>query len=383
MANKNSFETNFIKVKKEKAQALIKLINKKLKKKKIINQKINILHEKDDVLFPLINDKDVINYLNKYIENKIDIKFITKKGIINQNFEYKSIQDYLEGKIPDGYSNLIPKSYDIIGNIVIIEFDKSYRSINNTINLLKIEIAKAIININKKVKSVYEKKSKIKGKYRLRELNLLYGENKSETIYKENNCVFKLDIKKTYFTPRLVNERNRISSSKINNNEIIIDMFAGVGPISIQIAKKHEVRLYSFDVNPNAYKYLKENIKLNKLKGVIYPYNIDIKNIINATNQIGRFLCHKANRIIMNLPEKSINFFDVVCFLMKRTGGILHNYQFCEKPEPIKKAVKNLNVGLKKFKWIIETIFDSRIVKAYSPISDLVAVDLFIKPLTS
>ena len=58
----------------------------------------------------------------------------------------------------------------------------------------------------------------------------------------------------------------------------------------------------------------------------------------------------KVDRIIMNLPEKSLDYTDVVCFLMKETGGILHNYQFCEKPKQIEKAIINLKSKLNELK---------------------------------
>ena len=69
-----------------------------------------------------------------------------------------------------------------------------------------------------------------------------------------------LDVKKVYFSPRLATERKRITD-QVKNNEIIVDMFAGIGPFSISIARKHKVKIYAIDINPYAYKYLKKNIE--------------------------------------------------------------------------------------------------------------------------
>jgi tRNA (guanine37-N1)-methyltransferase len=162
-------------------------------------------------------------------------------------------------------------------------------------------------------------------------------------------------------------------------DKLIIDMFAGVGPFSIQIAKNKNVKIYAFDLNPEAYRYLKENITLNKLKGEIFPYHGDIKNLIDPTNQLGQSLMHKADRLIMNLPESSINFIDVACFLMKESGGIIHFYHFSEKPNPLEKTVKNLEEQLRFHNWEIESIITSKVVKHYSPKSELVVIDLKIK----
>ncbi|GAH99271.1 unnamed protein product, partial [marine sediment metagenome] len=91
---------------------------------------------------------------------------------------------------------------------------------------------------------------------------------------------------------------------------------------------------------------------------------------------------HKIDRIVMNLPEQSINFLDIACFLMKKTGGILHFYQFCEKPNPIKKGIENLTTKLEDSRWQIEEILNSKVVKPFSPKSDLIVIDLKIKYFT-
>lgn len=372
-------EILYIKLKMEDGQAFINLLKIKFKDTQLINHKFKILYENEYTLFPMVKDQVLIDKVNKVIDKYINFEIISKEGIPNENYKYRTLQEVLKGKIPDKYSEIIPKSYDIVGHIAIIEFDKFNNMNTKVFNDYKQKIAKAVSSVNKNVKTVYEKKSQIKGKYRLRELTLLYGDDKSETIHKENDCLFKLDVKNTYFSPRLVFERRRIASTEIQEDIIIVDMFAGVGTFSIQIAKNKNVKIYAFDINPKAYKYLKENLELNNLKGEIFPNNIDVKDLLEPKNQLGQLLSHKANRIIMNLPEDSIKYIDVVCFLMKKPGGILHFYQFSKKPNPIKKALKKLEIKLSRFNWEIESIINSKIVKHYSPKSELVVVDLKIK----
>jgi len=372
-------EILYIKLKREDGQAFINFIKNIIKNAEFINQKFKILHENEYILFPITNNQVLIDKITTLIGKKINFKLISREGVYNEDYKFRTLQEALEGKIPNKYLTLIPRSYDILGHIAVIEFDKFFHIDDKGINNYKQKIANAILIVNKNIKTVYEKKSKIKGKYRLRELAILYGEDKSETIHKENGCAFKLDVKNTYFSPRLVFERRRIASSKIKENELIIDLFAGVGTFSIQIARNKNVKIYAFDINPIAYEYLKDNIELNKLKGEIFPNNIDVKQIPDPTNQLGKLLCHKANRIIMNLPESSIKFIDVACYLMKEFGGILHFYQFSEKPNPIEKTLKNLKAELTRLNWEIEAIINSKIVKHYSPKSELVVVDLKIK----
>jgi tRNA (guanine37-N1)-methyltransferase len=205
----------------------------------------------DYVYIPLINEPDdeLINEIEGYNYKLVDTEFeIHTKGP-------KSLKDYLKNKIDPEIIEEIKKSFDIIGEIVILEIPDEFDE-------YKYIIGEAALKFTKR-KAVYRKTSKIKGIIRTRELEHLAGEDNSVTIHREFGSRFKLDVKKVYFSPRLATERRRISK-QVENNELIVDMFAGIGPFSISIAKEHEVKLFAVDINPDAYKYLKENIKLNK-----------------------------------------------------------------------------------------------------------------------
>ena len=376
-------EINFLKVLKIDGQHIIKLLKVYFKDDSIIDHKYKISYQDNFILFPLVENTEVIDKLKKKLERSISFEFVSLEAIGRLDYKYKSLKEALTGKIPDKQFDLIPKSYDIIGNIAILEFEKPSQIGDNEFSDYRTLIADAVINVNKNVQSVFEKKSKIKGDYRLRKFSHLSGDNKSETIHRENSCAFKLDIKKTYFSPRLVYERRRISQIKILENEVIVDMFAGVGPFSIQIARLNPVKIHAFDINPHAFNYLQENIGLNKLEGRIISYNINVKDLLNPSNQVGRQLSGKVDRILMNLPELSINFLDVACFLMKKSGGILDFYKFSEKPNPIEKTIEDLNKKLNEFNWVIVEIENSKIVKSYSPKTELVVIGLAIKSLNS
>jgi len=379
----NKAKINFIKVKKTDGQYIIQLLKEHFKDDSVIDHKYEISYENKYIFFPLVENKDLIEKLKKTVDNSISYEIISRDANKRLHFKYKTLQDALYRKIPDIHFNLIPKSYDIIGNIAILEFDRPSLIDDSEFRDYKNLISKAIIDLNKNVQSVFEKKSEIKGVHRLREFAHLSGENKSETMHRENSCLFKLDIKTTYFSPRLVNERRRIANINIKEDEVIVDMFAGVGPFSIQIAKKNVVNIHAFDINPHAYKYLCSNIELNKLRGRINPYNRNIRNLLNPSNHLGKQLYGKVHRVIMNLPEHSIDFIDVACFLMKKSGGFLYFYQISEKPNPIGKSIKNLKKKLNDLNWVIVKISFSKIVKSYSPKAELIVIDLSVKHLKS
>ena len=383
MGKRNKEQIQFLKIKQEFAENFLKLLKTKLQNEPFLDRRIKVKHEGAYVLFPLINDVKKVNTLIGGISNQLNFDIVSAEGVVEENYKYRSIEEALVDELPENILELVPRSYDIIGKIAIVEFDQINTIGGKNILSYKKKIAEALVSVNKSVETVYEKKSEVKGRYRLKELKVIYGDDNPETIHKENDCLFKLDVKKAYFTPRLVFERKRVSSNNFKKQEKIVDMFAGVGPFSIQIAKKNDVNIYAFDVNPSAYKYLVANIELNNMKGEVIAHNIDVKKLLNPDDKLGNYLKHKIDRIIMNLPEQSINFLDVACFLMKKPSGILHFYQFSEKPNPIKKVTENLSASLKNSGWHIEEILNSKVVKPFSPKSDLIVIDSKIKFLYS
>ncbi|TFF86014.1 MAG: hypothetical protein EU518_00125 [Promethearchaeota archaeon] len=372
-------EVFFAKIAKKKAQKFIKLVKKNYSKRIILHNKYKIVEDNHYIFFPLKISPDEINELRKKIGPLLEIEIIKLKAEKRENYEHRTLEEALKGQISKKYYELIPHSYDIIGDIAIIEFRNNEKMKKK--RKIKKKIAKAILQINKNVKSVYEKKSKVRGAFRIREMNHLAGLRKTETLHKENNCIFRLDIKRTFFTPRLNHERLLVSKSNIEKGERIVDLFAGVGTFSVQIAKLHDVKIYAFDINPYAYKYLKKNIKINNLKGRIVPFNINVKKLINSPNQIEIKLRNKIDRIIMNFPEDSLRFLDVVCNLIKEEGGIIHNYQFSEKPNSIRKAVAKFRNKIEIYDFILKEIKRSDIIKSYSPKSDMIVIDALIQKL--
>jgi len=124
---------------------------------------------------------------------------------------------------------------DIIGNIAILKFPKK------TLWITKKLKARKFLKQNKNVTTVVEKIGKFSGQLRIPTTKYLAGTKTSIATYKENECIFKFDINKTYFSPRLSNERKIIANeieklSKKKNTKILI-MFAGIAPYPITIAK--------------------------------------------------------------------------------------------------------------------------------------------------
>jgi len=204
-------------------------------------------------------------------------------------------------------------SFDIIGDIIIIKIPEE-------LDGKKEIIAKILINKIKTVKTVFQQISSVQGEYRTRRLCFLTGINKSITEYREHGCIFKVDVLKTYFSPRLSTERLRVSKL-IRNNEIIVNMFAGIGTYSIILAKKNpDCIVYSIDSNPYATDLCIINSKLNKVQDRVIPI------LGNARTIISTQLKGKATRVLMPLPEQASEFIGSAIMALKNNKGIIHYF---------------------------------------------------------
>ena len=372
-------EIPFLKVKKINAQKFIDLVSQTFKDISVRDPHYKVKHAGDHILFPLKDDPELIRKMKSVIKEKIVHEIVSEVPQINPDQRYHSISDVLMGKFPEKFLKRVPNSYDLIGEIAIIDFDDWIDELRSN---FKVAVAEAIMTIHKNIHSVFEKRSEVNGTFRLRKLKLLCGTRNTTTIHRENGCEFKVDVKKTFFTPRLVYERRRISHNDFEENELIVDLFSGVGPFSIQIAKRHDVKIHAFDINPIAIECLKENIRLNDLRGEIHPHLLNVKSLLDSNIALGNSMKNGADRIIMNLPESSKDFIDVACHLMKRSG-VLHFYAFCERPNPIQKGIGELNKGLAKIGYELKEIKNAKIVKPYSPKADMVIIDARIESINS
>lgn len=171
-------------------------------------------------------------------------------------------------------------AYDIIGNK-----EKAIALLGVNVKNPK-KIAKEIMKRHKAVKSVLQKLSERKDKFRLYPCKLIAGEKSTEVIHKEYGYLLKVDPQKAYFSPRESTERQRIAEMVKPREEILV-MFSGISPFPVSIAKKQKLvgKIYAIEINPQAHKYAIENVKLNKLEGKIIPILGDVRKVLGESNE--------------------------------------------------------------------------------------------------
>jgi len=280
----------------------------------------------------------------------------------------ENLKFLLADKLEPWKLKLVYKSYDIVGDIAVIRVPEPLKQRSKI-------IAEAVMQTNKRLKAVWRQTSSVSGNFRLRGLEFVLGERKTETLHKEHGCIFKVDLEKCYFSPRLSYERMRIAE-QVQPGEVILNMFAGVGCYSIVIAKHSKPeKVFSIDINPVAIQYMQENIELNKVEEKVIPVQEDAKKVIEEKLQ------NVADRVLMPLPEKAYEYLDYVLLALKPTGGWIHYYDFehTKKGEnPIEKIELKVSKELQMLGVDFQVVF-RRIVRTTGPNWYQVVLDIQVK----
>ena len=214
--------------------------------------------------------------------------------------------------------------------------------------LLSIISGQVILDKNPSIKTVVNKINTIEETFRFFKMELLAGEDNMDACVKQHGCTFEFDFSKVYWNSRLQTEHQRIVDI-LKPNDIVCDVFAGVGPFAIPAARKGCI-VHANDLNPDSYKALKHNIAINKVSHKVHAYNIDgrhfLKQIFNLNSNNGvsspdENTISKVNHVIMNLPAIAVEFLDVFkdtsCNRLDESV-MIHCYCFSKMDDPFKDA---------------------------------------------
>ncbi|MEM0379925.1 MAG: class I SAM-dependent methyltransferase family protein [Desulfurococcaceae archaeon] len=257
---------------------------------------------------------------------------------------------------------------EILGDILIIRIPY-----NVDVDILK-PLAERVLKELPYLKSVWGGFPGVKGDYRLRQYVHLAGEKRSETIYKEYGCVFKIDFTKVYVSPTLSYEHYRVARL-VEKDEVVTNMFAGAGFFSIIIAKYSKPKLvYSIDINPDAYRYMVENIKLNKVENIVIPLQGDAAEIIEKD------IHDSSDRVLMPYPDIALDYL-IYGVKALRDKGWIHVYLHVNAgrgEDPVKKAEDVLSNKLSELNIRDYFVKFGRIVRLIGPRKYQVVLDTFI-----
>ena len=289
--------------------------------------------------------------------------------ILSDNFEsYEAVDANLEPTemkerdyrnitaVPDELKEILPNSFDVIGDIAVVKMPDELIPYANA-------VGDAMLSTSSSLRAVFMDAG-VKGDLRIRDVRIIAGTGPSETTYKEFGVTMIADPVKAYFNPRLSTERMRIASL-VKDGESIIDMFAGVAPFPLVIAKHSKPSvIHSIDVNADAVDLAERNIRMNKIDNV--------KAICGDSREVIKTL-PMADRIIMNLPQMADSFLPDALSRLKN-GGMVHMHKIMER-SPSDVEISEL---VKKMRDIGYSIRVDRAaeLKTYSPTASVYVLDI-------
>ncbi|MFH1237088.1 MAG: class I SAM-dependent methyltransferase family protein [Candidatus Aenigmatarchaeota archaeon] len=273
------------------------------------------------------------------------------------------LKELLEKRLPERELQFLKGAFDVIGDVAIIEIPEE-------LSHRERDIVDALLDMHPRLKTIYNKGSERKGVYRLRELKLIYGEEK-ETEHKEHGYRIRLDVSKVFFSPREANERQRIAGM-VRPRESVMVMFAGAGPYSIAIVKRQPrvAKVYSVEINPDAYKYMLENVRINKAGDKIVPVLGDVDDV--CTPYFG-----KCDRVVMPLPKGAYEYIRVAAKCLKKGGGTIH-YYFMSSPDALDEIKEIASVDIQSVGRKVKSVKTAK-VSEYAPKTLKFCMDIKVK----
>jgi len=276
-----------------------------------------------------------------------------------------TMQEELASLLTPAQLDELGSSFDVIGDIAQLELSDGLKTKQE-------DIAAAIMRIYPHIKTVVKKSEGTGGPYRIRPVSVIAGEERTNTISKENGISLAIDLNKAYYNPRAASERMRVVE-QIKTGENVLVLFAGVGPYAILTEKKAKpAKIIAIELNPDAVEMMKESIELNKCKKIEAICG-DVMEVL-AEPKVRAW----AGRIIMPHPTDSMRFLPSALGAA-RGGAIIHLYAFGAAEEPLAQVLQEAQTIANKEGYSL-SLLSWRVVRTYSPNLVQIVLDLQVNP---
>jgi len=278
----------------------------------------------------------------------------------------KKLSEELSNLLTVSELSLLPRGFQTLGDVIILKLKPEL------FNKKEI-IGKAYLGLLPSIRSIYLNKGKITGAFREpEEIEFLAGINNPIVEHKEHGITYRFDITKIMFSKGNLKER-KILATLVKDGEIVVDMFAGIGYFSLPIGKHSNAeKIYSIEINPNSFKFLIENIKINHLEEKIVPISGNCKEEVLKLSDSGI----KADHVVMGVFPAPIDYIKTALTLTKEKGTIFHFEGVVEKEDYMSLFNEFNDVAMSQS--YICDLKSYRIVKSYGPKLYHVVLDIFV-----
>ena len=230
--------------------------------------------------------------------------------IVRRFGDIMGLKDQVRYIIPDQALSCLSDHFEVIGDIAVLSLPRSLAGYGCV-------LADAIISRRHNIKTVLIKTSRISSYARTAGYEIISGKE-TVTVHHEYGFSYRLDVGTVFYNPRLASERKRVTE-KISPNEKVLIPCCGVGPFVIPAAARG-ASVVAVEKNPEACRYLAENVQLNRVRDRV---------TILAGDAFDTTLLPACefDRAVIPTPFGMDALFDVISPRV-RHGGMIHFYTF-------------------------------------------------------
>ncbi|KAJ8341306.1 hypothetical protein SKAU_G00335970 [Synaphobranchus kaupii] len=261
-------------------------------------------------------------------------------------YENLKSEEVLRAVLPEGQD--VTSGFSRVGHIAHLnlrEHQLPYRTL----------IGEVLMDKNPGVTCVVNKTNTIDSTYRNFQMEVLAGDGNMVAKVRENGWVYEFDFSRVYWNPRLSTEHERVVGL-LRPGDTVVDVFAGVGPFAVPAARRG-CDVLANDLNPDSYRWLQHNCKLNKAHGKVRAFNMDGRDFIRGPlREELPALLRGAGRVhvVMNLPALALDFLDAFRGLLggrgpaENAGSLprVHCYGFSKQDDPQKDVTQRASASL-------------------------------------
>ena len=220
-------------------------VNKVLKPlKKFLLKILNFRPVREGKIFL---NPDIVKDFSQLPTEELKIEGIDENALNFENFTLNydnwNANELIKSILPDNVEPLT--SFSRIGHIIHFNFRDDHLP-------YKSAIAQIYFDKSAGCRTIINKAESIDSTFRNFQIELLKGEADYQVEVKENGITFEFDFSLVFWNPRLFAEHDRLVKL-LNTNDVLYDVFAGVGPFSIPCGKKR-VQVLANDLNPHSFK---------------------------------------------------------------------------------------------------------------------------------
>lgn len=268
------------------------------------------------------------------------------------------LADKLGDRIPERV--LLPSGFHLVGHVALL-------NLNSLLMEYSVMIGEAVLEYDHRVKTVAAKVGPTTGVERTPSYEVVAGNRITITTHIENGIQFRLDPIRITFSGG--NRRERIELPKrVQPGEKVVDMFSCVGQFALHIAKKQNTTVTAIEINPEAYRYLVENINLNGFEDRVIPILGDCREVHPV---------RYANRVVMGYLHETTNFLPYALDTLSEEGGTIHMHMTLS-PKSLNYIIDDIK-EISKERYFIPEI-EVRKIKNYSPDINHCVFDIYLRP---